>query len=1049
MASSTHRESPGLHCSGSRLFNDVRISWWCDGDCTVQVSYRGQTYVDVRLSADHPTVPFSAYTEQNQFLFSGQITYDVDVPALILVRLKTNTGPEVTDVVLCPSGSHHGGDEHADEPAPPEVGVEIVGGGEDLFPYIDLRPWPSASEEELENRFVAYDPPDPAPDFYTQLAALKEDGERLQMEELAVAFVEGEDPWQGQFVARLCDLGWPLDRFSALDAHLRHQRDLDLASFVREVETFLGVSWSELLEIVQSQTFLEQLDRAWQSLFALSVLLGFDRHLLDGLIRTVVMARLLQRIAALDADDPSSMETTVETVDGDQDPLDDAGAWSRDEEEDEEEDEDDVYEAEETEDWEDWEDDEEDPGEPSPCDSFEPVVTRIVLREGVRATVILPVEIFPLPPMAPPETSQNAAVSPSRSQALAEADPARSGIVPYAIGDLKLVRRRLSRYVLGEVSRIDNVAAGEEKETTLRNRTMSTSASEDGERSTSESSESTDSSRLDFTAQLETHLESTFDFEYSTTYGPPQDETASGYLRTGADGTTPATLDDTRSSTEFAEAVTQVAGQRTAREVWKRRATSSLEEREETVIHRVDARGKERNSRAIYRWVNKIYEAWVENVGRRLILEVFVKDPARHFIAAASSLAGVDLTRPTPPAELGLDTFLDVSRNASSPLFYATLAAEYEVSDIEPPPAPQSSVSTSFESADTATSRQLELPAGYDASGAWASLASSDASLTVQGVIGRTPFTATVAAGDTMADDSPPITLNGETGSLTVSIVPPSAASGGTSDDHNASDDGADGEENGGTESGGTESETETSWTLGVEVEAELGQQALDEWKLTTYRALIAGYERQKALYFETTGASPQPAQQMNPLAALEIVRRSLRKDVMRKLLAKAHGRLGTDPELFIDEPRYLQFFEQAFEWDDMSYSFTVRTSSDGSTSLTTQTGGEHGPFTTFLEAGWARILLPVDPKRLFSVPFFFASGLLWPGPDRLAPAFTQSVDLLNELKSAGPERRRPERDGEPWTLEVPTPMVILQESNELPRFPSDPPGDSSGRSSP
>jgi hypothetical protein len=88
------------------------------------------------------------------------------------------------------------------------------------------------------------------------------------------------------------------------------------------------------------------------------------------------------------------------------------------------------------------------PGDPDqacqpPAGQDDPYWTRRRVGEGVAATLVLPAKLFVLPSGAAP-------------------------VLPYAIGELQLVRQRLARYALGEVSRIDNVMKGEAIETTRR-----------------------------------------------------------------------------------------------------------------------------------------------------------------------------------------------------------------------------------------------------------------------------------------------------------------------------------------------------------------------------------------------------------------------------------------------------------------------------------------------------------------------------------------------------------------------------------------------------
>ena len=68
------------------------------------------------------------------------------------------------------------------------------------------------------------------------------------------------------------------------------------------------------------------------------------------------------------------------------------------------------------------------------------------------ATIILPEGIFPLPPYS----------------SATETEESSEFVQPYAIGQLVMVQHRLRRYLLGEVSYVENVMKGESKEITRR-----------------------------------------------------------------------------------------------------------------------------------------------------------------------------------------------------------------------------------------------------------------------------------------------------------------------------------------------------------------------------------------------------------------------------------------------------------------------------------------------------------------------------------------------------------------------------------------------------
>lgn len=915
--------------SGGRGFGDVYVSWsWQEGaaSCEVFVSFCGQLYVETALNRDRPLVPFSAYSPQGQFLFAGQIRWDAISPVLLLEFLRWNGG-EVTDVWLgldrtdgnCTngngtngSGTNDGSPAPVEEP-PAEVEVELDAGAEDLFPYLFLHPWPTVSAEDRKNRFVSYPPngwTPPPLSLYETLAALYPD--RLAMELAAVAFVEGQPPWEGQFAPSLAALGAPLDRFAPLAASLLREPDLTPTTFFSDVSNALGMSLPELALHLESGSFLAALDRAWQSLFSLMVVLGDQQRLLDGLIRTVVFASLLRRAVPLVPNDGSEIDAKV-------------------------------------------------------------------LRQGLRATVVLPVAIFPLPPAngSPPSGPSPA--------------------IPYAIGDLEIVRRRLKGYTLGEVSRIENVMQGERKQATRRNLERLSQATADAESSRDEQSSELAASQKNSNT---TNLSWPYTEESTSLYGQPTEgevttTTTWGPSGSGAD----ANLDS--QAQEIAQTLTNTAVQRLARTVWHRRVTASLDEREETVVHRFDGTHADGNLRGVYRWVNKVYENWLVRTGRRLILEIFLPHPAGSYLAAEAALRGVVLEPPVPPQELGLTSFRDVSRDPASATYYLTLAARYGVTDVTPPPAESQRVTASFQSGGSLAVQMVPLPEGYAAAKAWVTSVLSGDGSTLTGLVGQATFPA--AGGASF------LILAGETGQIPAGVLAVSA-----------------------DPAGGTP----PSWVLTIEIETLLRAGTFETWQMSTYRALTAGYQSQRASYFQATGAAPSAVETRNPPEVRATIRQSLRKDVIRRLLGLAWERLGPGSGVVLGEPRYLQFFDQAFEWNEMTYTFTIRPDDPPNPAVPLWAGVDNPLLTAFLEAGWARLLLPVRPADVMAVVYFLSSGMLWGGPGELTPTDENTLDLVNDLKQAGPERDKERLIGQPWTVEVPTSMTLLQDSPDLPGFP-------------
>ena len=1090
--------------SGCEKVGVVTFRWQVldDGGC-VQVLWQDLLVVDHRLDEKLPRIPFELFAdhEDGELLVRGTLVYYTGpvlrVEGLIIGKVAYG------DVWLwprmdapCPPEPRPVPDP---VPAPPAEPGEVIRpvAGQDLFPYLYLRPWPGIPADQREERFVAYtgpcaqgstsagdvaetalycallrivetpqssqaspaggepgadhDPAPPAPD------------PRQRLEQEAVRFVAGKPPYRGQPLDSLSQLPERVRGLLRLDRRIRRDSDLTLDGLRRLAVDLLGFpSWADLVAYVTSQTFQDVVLRVWQNVFALVVLLGYEFRLLDHLLRILAAADLLTDAAEVplpvlpppalpaSADDGEAAAQEVASEDG----LPDTGAAPGD-----------------------------GPGDgASNAGAGETVETAEVRRlaeadddadgawspaaiqQRARATVLLPAPVFPLPPGPAPETPV----------------PRPLSVVPYAIGELQMVRQRLIGYRLGEVSRIVNVLGGERRETAQRRLSRV---------ETSEVSATTDSSAsragetgVDLLAATQDVLRRRANVSYETQYGPPTATpkavgswTLAGKSDGQGDGGGTGWAMTQEAAARFARQITTEAVRRLAREVAVQRSTSTLDETEATTTSSFDATAGG-NLRGIYRWVDKVYRTRAVRYGERLILEIFVQRPARRFIASQLELEGLQSVEPPTLRELGVDDFSAISADPESPLYYGTIAGTYQASDLTPPPAAQRTVSATLQPGTAVTTRELAIPEGYAAARAFAELqtgaaaaASPAASPSVQGIVGRQAFTlpSSAAPSDPAAGASSPIALAGETGALPLALVyqpeEPSwsipAGDGDTvadapaddapaddapADDAPADDAPADGPT-------GSDSEPVTvsfapvpvsaEFVVNVEVECHPTEHSMSEWQIATYRVLLEASRRARQEYYRVSAGAPARGVARNPQAEQRTIRKELQRDVMRILLRQADRKIREPREQRLGKPRYQQFLERAFEWNEMAFTFIeVLDGIDGEPSGTVVADlpGDalDTPFSAFLQARSARVLLPVDPGFNFGVVFFLQTGMIWSGADELAPAFAaneEMLSLVNDLKDVSFEDREVESTA--WEVTVPTAMTVLQEGAELPSF--------------
>ncbi len=616
------------------------------------------------------------------------------------------------------------------------------------------------------------------------------------------------------------------------------------------------------------------------------------------------------------------------------------------------------------------------------------------LREVLQANALLPANILPLP--QPPATS--------------------SDIGPLGYADIKVIRQRLKRYRLGELAHIENVMRGETKEETQRHSRQTESQQND-----SKSSHDHDQRRLEYDGranQAETSasspindLKREFD-SLKKQYGSDglSVEVSGGWTDT-LDG--PATLSD--QATGYARSLLDRAASRMARRIGSVRRQRTLEEFSEQKQRRFQNENGNAPLIGLYHWIDEIHVAHLEHVGSRLILECTLANPSANFLQRSNALHGINLNVPVPPWEAANGVAAVSSANDITRDNYLKLAGLYGA-DVRPPPPKQRIVNASLSSDPPHPIAALVVPDGYLAASAniayaWATPPSSSAS-------GGTPPTPTfdVLIGDAAqkidtASDPNPGSKAIATVQATDGTVPVSAVASG----------------------------------LGYAVNVGLVCQCPDDsplfrqWQIDTYAAIMTAYRRCKE---ETNLVMGQLAEEFirpGRDGRRETERTELRQGAIQALIAPflALDTSASPPPLSPDQVEFdlIPFFRQAIEWPEMSFSYFGRYPSARPSDWLNmaQTVGHDDGFHEFLQAGTAKLLLPVSPAYVLPMLFYLTSvGFFWFGEPGLCPVFEHDLWLANELKSLA-HRPIPLDTAENWEVEVATSMLMLRQDGKLP----------------
>ena len=156
-------------------------------------------------------------------------------------------------------------------------------------------------------------------------------------------------------------------------------------------------------------------------------------------------------------------------------------------------------------------------------------------------------------------------------------------------------------------------------------------------------------------------------------------------------------------------------------------------------------------------------------------------------------------------------------------------------------------------------------------------------------------------------------------------------------------------------------------------------------------------------------------------------------------------------PEFDIDEAqvegKIIQFFEQAFEWNNITYRFYPYFW--GRKNDWDETYGKEDTdtnFTDFLRAGAARVVVPVHPAYTEAILHYMHTNEIWNGgepPTLDDPLFISIVDEIKSDTNADLGANLPScsiDSGYPcladeWDVKVPTNLVYLQKDSDLPDF--------------
>lgn len=566
------------------------------------------------------------------------------------------------------------------------------------------------------------------------------------------------------------------------------------------------------------------------------------------------------------------------------------------------------------------------------------------------------------------------------------------------IADLMIVEQELLRYDFGEIAHIENVLKSEirNRKFTTRNLTEQTTLTET-ETSEEKTKDLTSTERFELQTESEKVINENSSVAAGVTinasYGPSIDVTANFNSTSST-----AKQQSSRASTNYARETTSRASSRVQKRTLERQFFRTVNETEEINRHGFDNKDGADNITGVYRFVDKVYHAQIVNYGKRLMLEFVVPEPAAflRYAKTKQPLDALTQTQPEAPGYCQDSNFIPLQPQHIDGDNYLYWAGKYSAEDIEPPPSAIQIVSASKIMENPP--KKSDVTNDYYATFAMEDLGLPD---------GYKPVMADISVnGWNVAVKPNPNTSYPHHTSLQVQQQI-------FYDETMTSVKLVDAEANGVPISLLVKNYESLSVVANICCLLTLGR--YQQWQIKVYSAIMNAYSDLKSRFDNAVStARIQAADNLiggtNPLANRETEKIELKRGCLSLLTAQNYDTFNSMkrnaapygyPEIaFADagaEGRYIQFFENAFEWTNILYIFYPYFWGNKSDWVTVSQLTDDDPlFTRFLQAGAARVQVPVRPGFDKSMLLYMSGAGIWAGPADVTNCQEGTPDCLN-----------------------------------------------------
>lgn len=647
------------------------------------------------------------------------------------------------------------------------------------------------------------------------------------------------------------------------------------------------------------------------------------------------------------------------------------------------------------------------------------------------------------PLMTPLAPASEAAAGVSRAGSPTTGGPqdklAYPRVRPAGLADLLVVKQQIKRYEASEIAHVENVLIGEKKSRSHRRleRTEETFTS-DNETIHEQAHELQTEDRFELQRETATTIsqEQQFglDLSLSLKYGKCVEFSSQFEMDLKK-----SKEQSEKNASSFAHNVVERSLDKITKKVHEQRVRKTLQETEETNLHELDNKTSE-HVRGIYQFLDKVYEAQVFNYGLRQMFDFVVPEPASYVWSLLTNETPANL----PPKPKVFNAVINEDT-------YDTYVREYGPMQVAPPPARHLMLTASAfhgegeEATEVGTPRsvvnmEVQIPSGYRAD-----------KVTVSGV--------------TLTDTKKPmlgITVGGRT--MVWTGEHESAESQDLSDGQKVKWTGSPVLFNDLIQFGEMQDEAKLTisvlayeshtYTVSAEIVCERSAELLERWRAETFSKIQTAYfdrlhEWEQAV--EKIEAEARAAEQQQPFGPppgenLKTILRELKKHCLTIITKQRFESIDATKEgapPFFDfqeaelEGSFIRFFEQAFEWDQMQYVFyPYFWSRRTKWNQRFEVENTDLQYRDFLQAGAARVVVPVRPGFELAVTHYLETGKLWNGlgepPQITSELYLSIIDEIRD-RTGAPEKE--EIAGEPWDIRVPTALVLLRAGGDLPEW--------------